>query len=402
MTGATTALLASTLTYTAVTLLMARGVITRLSTELVGGSIDPALNAGILAWNATNIPWTQRWFDFPAFYPATDALTFSEHLLGLGPVASPLYRLTGDVIVSYNLTLLATYVLCGVGMFAVVRRLTGSAAASFVAGFAFAFAPYRIVQITHIQVLVAFWAPFALLGLHAYLDTNRKRWLGVFGLCWMMQGATNGYFLVFFSVLVGFWVLWFVIAQRRWRELRMIVVAGVLASLPLIPILLRFVDAHARYLLTRHFEEVRFFSADVSAVLCAPPRLTLSVDYGGLCRSEGNLFPGIAVLAICGVASALAWRPIGRRTRAQWGATAVSTALMAGGMAMLLIAVSAARSGPEAQALEPLDGSASKVLRPFSWSIALLLFAAAASPSMRAAARRASIPAFYLLMVPIM
>src|SRR5688500_19334587 len=145
MNRTTTALLASTLAYTAVTLLMARGVITRLSTGLVGGSFDPALNAAILAWGARTIPWTQSWFDFPAFYPATDALTLSEHLLGLGPVAWPLYWLTGDVIASYNLTLLATYVLCGVGMFAVVRRLTGSAAASFIAGFAFAFTPYRIV-----------------------------------------------------------------------------------------------------------------------------------------------------------------------------------------------------------------------------------------------------------------
>src|SRR5688572_103216 len=191
------------------TLLIGRSMLTRLSTSIFSDPVDPILNAGILAWNARTIPWTDAWFNFPGFHPTADALTFSEHLLGLSVVSTPIYWLTGDAVTTYNLTFLATYVLCGVAMFALVWTLTGNATASFLAGFAYAFAPYRASQISHIQVLAAFWAPLSLLGLHRFIEAGRVRrwpWLAVFAVCWMLQAAANGYFLVFFSVLVGFWV----------------------------------------------------------------------------------------------------------------------------------------------------------------------------------------------------
>ena len=109
------------------------------------------------------MPLTDAWYQFPIFFPARATLTFSEHLLGLSVIASPLYWLTGDLVVTYNIVLLLTFPLCAIAMYALVFRLTGSAAGAFVAGLAFAFAPYRISQLPHIQMLATFWAPLALL-----------------------------------------------------------------------------------------------------------------------------------------------------------------------------------------------------------------------------------------------
>ena len=58
--------------------------------------------------------------------------------------------------------------------------------------------------------------PLAMLGLHAYVDTGRRRWLALYGAAWMLQGAANGYALVFLSVVVAYsaWVWRLAIAER--------------------------------------------------------------------------------------------------------------------------------------------------------------------------------------------
>ena len=62
--------------------------------------------------------------------------------------------------------------------------------------------------------------PFALLGLHRYLRDPRPRWLALFAGGWFLQGICNGYYLLFFSVFVGLWILWFASPWSRPRQFR--------------------------------------------------------------------------------------------------------------------------------------------------------------------------------------
>ena len=71
--------------------------------------------------------------------------------------------------------------LSGLGTYLFVREVTGSARAGFVAGLIYAFAPYRVPQFAHLQVLSSQWMPFALYGLRRYLrntahDAAHRRW----------------------------------------------------------------------------------------------------------------------------------------------------------------------------------------------------------------------------------
>jgi hypothetical protein len=297
---------ASALVYTVVTAILGREVLAQLGTTIANDPGDPLLTAAILHWNAGHVPWTDAWWQFPIYHPTRDTLAFSEHLLGLSVVASPIAWLTGNPLATYNLTLLLTFPLCGMAMFALVYRLTGNAGGAFLAGLAYAFAPYRISNLPHIQMLASFWAPLALLGLHGFLQAGAaesKRagwapWLALYGACWALQAAANWYSLVLFSVLVGLWVLWFVVVQRRWRALAMIAAATVVAAIPLLPIVQRYLDVHSRHGFERTLAEVRGFSADLAAVLCAPPNLTFWGWLNVSCRAEGELFPGAAVFLI--------------------------------------------------------------------------------------------------------
>ncbi len=157
------------LVYAAVTALIFRNLLPGLATHIYSDLGDTLLNASILAWNAKQLPLTEAWWNFPSFAPLTGVTSFTEHLLLLYPIASPIVWATGNPILAYNVVFLLSPVLNGVATYALARELTQSRAAAFIAGLAFAFAPYQSVQLSHIQEMMSFGMPIALLGLHRYV-----------------------------------------------------------------------------------------------------------------------------------------------------------------------------------------------------------------------------------------
>ena len=72
---------------------------------------DPLLTTWFLWWSTQAVPLTTPWWNAPMFYPATGVLAFSEHLLGLAPIAAPLNLLTGQPLIGHNVAFIATYAL---------------------------------------------------------------------------------------------------------------------------------------------------------------------------------------------------------------------------------------------------------------------------------------------------
>ena len=415
------------LAYVAITGAMGHRVLASLGSGIASDPGDPVLNASILAWNARHVPWTDAWFQFPIFHPTADALTLSEHLLGVSVIASPIYWLTGSPAVAYNLALLLSYPLCGMAMYALVWRLTRSAPAAFLAGLAYAFAPYRTSQLPHIQMLTVFWAPLALLGLHGFLEHEpqsrratrnrdlqaseslwfasrlfeRWRWLALFAVCWALQGASNGYLLVYFSIFVALWAFWFLGARRRWRDAALVAAAAALALLPLVPILVRYVAAHLRLGLARNLGEIAAFGADIGAPLCAPDRLTFWGWLRVSCAQEGELFAGAGLLALC---LAGVWvarqndrvdgpdpQTDGRRPlRGVVRRSAVAVAIV-----FLTIGFSVLAVGPWRIDLGWFRASASAFDKPLSTALACLLVAFVLSDRFRTMLARGSAATFY-------
>lgn len=398
MKGAWTPAALSALVYAIITVVIGREVIAHLGSMIANDAGDPLLTAAILKWNATHVPWTDAWYQFPIFYPTRDTLTFSEHLLGLSVIASPIYWLTGDAVATYNVTLLLTYPLCAMTMFALVLRLTGSAAGAFVAGLAFAFSPYRVSQLPHIQMLATFWAPLALIGLHAYLDTGRRRWLVLYGATWVLQGASNGYALVMFSLLVGLWTLWFVVLGRKWQALIHIATASIVAVIPLAPVLYRYAVVHSHFGFSRGYDEIRWFSADIGGLLCAPQDLLLWRWVHVFCRSEGELFPGAALmlLVIAGLAGMIVrsgWTPAaGRLVETYLRRLSLFVATVYVGVIVVLLA-----SGPFRFDIGSLTVQASTLRKPVQVVTISLLLALVLSPGVRAMVRRSRHMGFYVL-----
>ncbi len=105
-----------------------------------------------------------RVFDANIFHPAEGALTYSDHLLLQSLVMTPLYAVTGNLVLCYNVLLLLSIAASGLAMHVLVRSVTGSTAAAFVAGLAWACWPYRTAHLLHLQLQSLYFLPLALLG----------------------------------------------------------------------------------------------------------------------------------------------------------------------------------------------------------------------------------------------
>ena len=84
----------------------------------------------------------------------------------------PVYWLTGNIILCYNLLFISTFALSAFGTYLLVRDLTGDRRAAFIAGLVYGFLPYRIASVPHVQVMSSQWMPFALYG-HQSLHHDR-------------------------------------------------------------------------------------------------------------------------------------------------------------------------------------------------------------------------------------
>jgi hypothetical protein len=91
-------------------------------------------------------------FNANAFYPHPLSLAFSDSLLGYGPAA---FFGSGTVaaLVRYNLIFLFIWSLCFVGAYLLGRELGLRKLAAAATGVAFAYAPYRVTEAGHFQVI---------------------------------------------------------------------------------------------------------------------------------------------------------------------------------------------------------------------------------------------------------
>ncbi|MEO7271598.1 MAG: hypothetical protein ABI211_06285, partial [Vicinamibacterales bacterium] len=293
-----------------------------LSTRVPHDLGDPLLNTWILWWNAHAVPFTATWWSPPILSPMRGALALSEHLAGLGVIATPMQLLGGSPLAAYNTCLLLSYALSGWFAYLLVARLSGSNAAGIVAGVAFATTPYRAGQLAHLQVLTSQWMPAMFLALHGYAETRRRRWLAAFALAWLLQATSNGYFLLFLPVLITLWLAWFVEWRRGPRPGLAIAATWTLASLLLLPALLEYRQVHSTLGLGRQAGEITRFSATAASFAHIPPMLRFWSP-SAVPTQEDYLFPGVSGLLL--ILLAMAWTMWARWRSSAEAATSAPT-----------------------------------------------------------------------------
>jgi hypothetical protein len=340
----------------------------RMTSRIAHDPGDPILNTWLLWWNAHEIPLTSSWWNAPFMVPLPGALALSEHLLGLSIFSTPIQLAGGGPLVAYNVSLLLSYVLSGFFAYLLTLRLTGSVLAAACAGMAFAFAPYRAGQLGHIQVLTSQWMPATLLGMHGYITSGRRRWLILFGASWLLQALSNGYYLLFMPTLLVPWIVWFTDWRGAPRRGLLLLATWAMASLPLVPILLKYREVQNALGLARSLADVRQFSATLSSFTYAPPLLRFWPTVS-TASSEDWLFPGltVCVLTLAGLFALILQRQLRAAVAQRSPLLFYSTA------ALVMFAFTLGPGG------EP-DGPPSW-LRPYTWLLWLPGYAGLRVPS---------------------
>ena len=289
-----------TFVYLALTIALAWPLPLGLARDIPGDFGDPLFSAWAMAWDATHLG--RGWWSANIFAPQPLALAYSEHFLPQGLQALPIYWATRNPILGYNLVFLSTFVLSGLGMFLLARELTGSRAAGFVAGLAYAFSPFRVASIPHLQVLSAAWMPFVLYGVRRHFSTGRLRPLAGAAVAWIAQNLSCGYYLLFFSPVVALYLAWELTTRRLWTDRRALIRAAGLCAVVFIvtlPFLLPYLELRRLGFDPRSLTETKRFSADVYAYFTADPGLWFwGPRASAWPRAEGSLFPGLTIVLL--------------------------------------------------------------------------------------------------------
>ncbi|MEV7621619.1 hypothetical protein [Actinoplanes sp. NPDC089786] len=123
---------------------------------------DPARQAWQIAWtgHALLTDPAQLW-QSNAFYPEHNSFAFGDSLLGYAPAG-----LLGDgpaaALLRYNILFVLAHALLFIGGYALVRQLGAGKTGATVAAVAFAFAPWRLAQEGHLDIVSAGGIPLAL------------------------------------------------------------------------------------------------------------------------------------------------------------------------------------------------------------------------------------------------
>ncbi|NMC53129.1 MAG: hypothetical protein GYA48_05795 [Chloroflexi bacterium] len=156
-------------------------------------------------------------------YPEGWSLAYTEITPANLLIALP-FSLLGGPMFGYNMALLLSFVLSGLGMYLWVRRMTDSTPAALLAGTAFAFIPYRFAHflIGHLNLSGTQWFPFFFMGLFELIEARRWNWKAalVAGVSLGLIGLTSVYYLYMCLIVVGVmllvYLLW--IERARWKD----------------------------------------------------------------------------------------------------------------------------------------------------------------------------------------
>jgi hypothetical protein len=251
-----------------------------------------------------------HFFDANIFHPVPLALAYSEHFLAQSVQACPVYALTGNPILVFNLLFVSTFALSAFGTFLFVREITGSSTAGFVAGLLFGFAPYRLAQSSHLHVLSTQWMPLALYGIRRYFTHGRLRALLGAALALAALNLSSGYYLLYFTPFALAYAAWELSRTGSWRSARVWLhgaLAATLVAALTVPPLLPYLTLEATGL-ERSKAEVILYSADVYGYGTAFVEQPLwGTRVRAFPKAEGDLFPGFVPLALAFV-GLVGWR----------------------------------------------------------------------------------------------
>ncbi len=268
---------------------------------------DPFLSMWRLQWLTHGLTdGVPHLFDGNIFHPHARTLAYSDATLLQGVLALPSLAWNVNPVLVYNLLLLAGIATSGIGMFVLVRHLTGSPDAALVSAAIFTLVPYRIEHFMHLELQWTVWMPLTLWAIHRVFETGSKKVGALAGALLGLQMLSSMYYGAFLGIIVAALVLLLAAAdpRRAARAVPPLAIAAALAVAVTLFYLQPYME-NARTVGVRNEYDVTRFSAHLASYVTAPPQNWLWGWTSNWYEFEGNelhLFPGVVAVALAAFA----------------------------------------------------------------------------------------------------
>jgi hypothetical protein len=250
-------------------------------------------------------------FDANVFYPEKNTLAFSDAMLLVGVLATPLLWAGADPVIVHNALLIIALFTSAVAAYFLARRLGASPAGGVIAGLIFGFAPYRFAHIAHLELQWMVWMPLAMLALHRVAERPGILNALLLGACVAAQFFSSIYYGVFLAMCLAIAVVIFFVRSSTRASFA---VAAIVALLPLLLVVIvygrPYGETRAAYG-GRSADEQQRYSAIASDFLRVPPYNALRGRPDPAAAEERTLYPGAVPIVL---AAAALLPPVGSTT----------------------------------------------------------------------------------------
>jgi len=263
---------------------------------------DPLLNVWTLRWvQHALVTQPTHLYDGNMFAPNPRSLAFSDLLLPQAVIAWPFWLVSHDALFAYNALVLLTYPLCGAAMYALCRGLGAIRGAAFLAGLAFAFAPFRMDNTAHIQVLSMQWMPLTILAIIRFTQRPTRWRFAAVAATTTLAALSSVYYTVMFGMALIVFLIVEAVRQRRLFVSRSAI--GLLAALAIAAVVVAasdipYLTMRREQNVVRTLDEAYDDAAHKASYATVTPGNYL---WGNLLPTSGvehsALFPGAVLLA---------------------------------------------------------------------------------------------------------
>ena len=267
---------------------------------------DAQLTEWILAWVEHQLPrHPTQLFEANIFYPAHDALAFSEPLIVPALMGAPLAAAGASPVLVHNVLLIAGFALTAFAGWWLIVEWTGDSIAGLLTGSAFAFNTHTLTRLAHIQGVHIYGLPLVLLHADRLLREPRARDAGLLAFWMTVLAYTSGYLVVFAVVMLA---AVFLVRAREWLGRTRAFVpavtgAAVLALVATLPVYMPYRRVARDQHMLRSLDIVKDYSATLKGYLATAGRIHYETWSKVFFKDPVDaFFPGIVVIALAALA----------------------------------------------------------------------------------------------------
>lgn len=207
------------------------------TSPLIGGLshlLPPHWDPRLMAWDMAST--AKRLFSDPSllfhgndFYPYGTTKAFIEPLLVPALFNMPIFLLTGNPVLSYNITLLVLWSLSGLTMYLCTREILGHRGGALLAAAIWTLSPYRTDYYLEFNMQMSFGIPLVVLYWYRFLRTQRLRDAALTFVFLGIQCLSSWYYAIMVSVYaIVFSACYVLLKQRGWKVKKLLQVIPIL------------------------------------------------------------------------------------------------------------------------------------------------------------------------------